>query len=112
MSDHVVLLHGLWMRAFTLVALRNHLQTDTVYLSRPNDGAYAEYDVALDQRIAAHTLEQDSIYFVAADHVSKIEASMTSADALFKAGDFYLYAPGWTRFGVTTDLPRVDGAIQ
>jgi len=26
MSDHVILLHGLWMRAFTLVALRHHLQ--------------------------------------------------------------------------------------
>lgn len=26
MSDHVILLHGLWMRAFTLVALRRHLQ--------------------------------------------------------------------------------------
>jgi pimeloyl-ACP methyl ester carboxylesterase len=26
MSDHVILLHGLWMRAFTLVALRHHLE--------------------------------------------------------------------------------------
>jgi len=26
MSDHVILLHGLWMRAFTLVALRHQLQ--------------------------------------------------------------------------------------
>jgi pimeloyl-ACP methyl ester carboxylesterase len=26
MADHVILLHGLWMRAFTLVALRNQLQ--------------------------------------------------------------------------------------
>src|SRR5215475_2636051 len=26
MTDHVILLHGLWMRAFTLIALRNRLE--------------------------------------------------------------------------------------
>jgi len=91
-------------------ALRNHLPTDTVYLARPNDAAYAGYDVALDQRIASHALEQDSIYFVAADHVSKVEASMTTDDAVFKVGDFSIFAPGWKRFGVATDLPITKGA--
>ena len=92
-------------------ALRNHLPTDTVYLARPNDAAYAGYDVALDQRIASHALEQDSIYFVAADHVSKVEASMTTDDAMFKVGDFSIFAPGWKRFGEATDLPVIKGAV-
>jgi hypothetical protein len=90
-------------------ALRNHLPTDTVYLARPNDAAYAQYDGSLDQRTAAHVLDRDSIYFVAEDYAGKVEASMSDEDAMFRVGKFYVFAPGWRSFGMTTDLPLAGG---
>ncbi|HEX4298539.1 MAG TPA: DUF6311 domain-containing protein, partial [Devosia sp.] len=88
-------------------ALRNHKPTDAVYLARPNDAAYAQYNARLDQRIALHGLESDSIYFLDRIYAHKIAATMAPADAMFQVGRFYVFAPGWRRFGVATDLPPV-----
>ena len=94
-------------REISYFALRNHLPTDSTYLARPRDQDYAKYALNIDSVIAAHALEADSIYFLDTVFAKKIAASMSADDAMFRAGKFYVFAPGWRGFGLDADLPGV-----
>ncbi len=85
-------------------ALRNGKPTDAAYLARPDVPAYAAYMDTIDATIAAHGLKDDSVYFLDREFAAKVAAHMTPDDALFEAGDFFLYAPGWSRFDTPTSL--------
>jgi hypothetical protein len=82
-------------------ALRTDKPTDSAYLARPDRVGHAAYMDGIDAVIAAHALETDSLYVVNAEFAAKIAQHMTADDALFPAGDFSVYAPGWSRFGGT-----------
>lgn len=85
-------------------ALRNGKPSDATYLARPDDDGYAAYMAGIDDTIAAHQLDHDALYFVNRDYAAKIAPHMTAEDAMFEVGDFYAYAPGWSRFGASTSL--------
>lgn len=93
-------------------ALRNGKPTDAVYLARPDVDGYAAYRAGIDAAIAGHRLESDSLYFVSADYAARISQHMTAEDAMFKIGEFFIFAPGWARFGAATDLPTVEFPIR
>jgi hypothetical protein len=80
-------------------ALRAGKPTDSAYLARPDRAGHVAYMEGIDATIAAHALETDALYVVDADYAARIVAHMTPGDAMFPAGDFSVYAPGWTRFG-------------
>jgi len=66
MNDHVILLHGLWMRAFTLVALRHRLE-DAGYSVELFDYAsvFRGPDISIDGLLARARLAQDrKVHFV------------------------------------------------
>ena len=86
-------------------ALRHDLPTDATYLARPDTDGYAAYMGTIDATIAAHGLARDSLYFLDHYYGWKVGSHLAPGDALFKVGDFYVYAPGWQRFGVATTLP-------
>ncbi len=88
-------------------ALRRGKPTDAVYLARPNDAAYAAYNATLDDRIVRDALDPDSLYVTDRATAGRIAAAMSADDALFRAGGFYVFAPGWSRFGATGTPPAV-----
>ncbi len=88
-------------------ALRNGKPTDAVYLARPDVDGYESYMAGIDAMIAGHALDRDSLYVVTADYAARIGGNMTAEDAMFKLGDFYVFAPGWMRFGDSTSLEIV-----
>ncbi len=88
-------------------ALTNGKPTDATYLARPDVGGYTAYMDGIDTTIAAHGLDANSLYFVNRDYAAKIAPHMTADDALFQSGDFYIFAPDWTRFGASTTLTPV-----
>jgi hypothetical protein len=91
----------------TWFALRNNKPTDAAYLARPDVDGQAAHMAGIDDAIAAHALEPDTLYVVTPDYGAKIAQHMTTGDALFKVGDFNVFAPGWANFGVPVDLETV-----
>jgi hypothetical protein len=89
-------------------ALKNGKPTDAAYLARPDADGLAAYMAGIDAKIAAHALEADALYVVNAEYAARIAQSMTAQDALFKVGDFNIFAPGWARFGVPVELDRAQ----
>jgi len=87
-------------------ALLNHLPSDATYLARPNDGGYAAYMSGIDATIAQHALASDSLYFLDHYYGWKVAGHLTADDAMFKVGDFYVFAPGWKRLGGSTTLSQ------
>jgi hypothetical protein len=85
-------------------ALRNGRPTDATYLARPDYDTYAAYMSGIRTTIAAHALAANSLYFLNRYYAWQVAQHMTADDAMFKVGDFYVFAPGWTRFGATTTL--------
>ena len=85
-------------------ALTNGKPTDVAYLARPDVDGYATYMANIDATIAAHGLDANSLYFLDRDYAARIALNMTPEDAMFESGDFYIFAPGWTRFGAPTTL--------
>ena len=86
-------------------ALLNGKPTDDVYLARPNDAEYARYMSTINGRIAVHALDADSLYFLDLAFAEQLAPTMSAADEMFHVGDFYIFAPDWHGFGITTDLP-------
>jgi len=86
-------------------ALEAHLPTDVAYLARTDDAAHARYTEAMRSAAAAHRLDPTALYFLDADFARLVARTMTPDDELFRVGDFLVFAPGWHRFGVSTDLP-------
>ena len=93
-------------RQVAYFAWRSHLPTDGVYLARPDDAGYEAYMADIDSVIAAHGLATDSLYFVNVEFARKIAVAMRPDDAMFEAGDFYAYAPGWRTMQASTTLPE------
>ena len=86
-------------------ALQVGKPTDVTYLARPDDEGYATYMSSIVATIGRHGLASDSLYFLNRYYASKVAAHMGPADAMFRAGDLYVFAPGWTNLGLTTQLP-------
>ena len=86
-------------------ALEAHLPTDVAYLARTDDAAHARYTEQMRTAAASHGLDPTALYFLDADFARLVARTMTPDDELFRAGDFLIFAPGWHRFGVSTDLP-------
>jgi hypothetical protein len=84
--------------------LNNGKPTDATYLARPDDDGYTAYMARIDWAIAAHALDADALYFVNREYAARIAPHLSAEDAMFEIGDFYVFAPGWTRFGVSTPL--------
>jgi hypothetical protein len=87
-------------------ALHQRLPTDAVYLARPDDAGYATYMGGIDGTIAQHQLATNALYFLDEQFAAKVAAHMADDDAMFRIGDFYVFAPGWKSLGVTTTLPE------
>jgi len=87
-------------------AWRQHLPTDSVYLARPLEAAYAAYMDGIDRTIAQHGLSTNSLYFLNRQYASKVGGRMGVDDAMFRVGDFYVFAPGWRSFGIATTLTQ------
>lgn len=91
-------------------ALRNGKPTDAAYLARPDVEGYAAYMAGIDAVIAAHSLDANALYLTDRDYAQRIARHMTADDAMFQVGNFYVFAPGWTRFGTATALTPVQPA--
>ena len=87
-------------------AWRQHLPTDSVYLARPDEAGYAAYMDGIDATIAQQRLSTDSLYFLDRQYASKVGGHMGVDDAMFRVGEFYVFAPGWRSFGIATTLPQ------
>lgn len=87
-------------------ALHQRLPTDAVYLARPDDAGYASYMAGIDDTIDGHKLATNALYFLDGQFAAKVAAHMAGDDAMFRVGDFYVFAPGWTSRGATTTLPE------
>jgi hypothetical protein len=85
-------------------AWRQNLPTDSVYLARPDEAGYAAYMEGIDATIAQHRLSPTSLYFLDRQYASKVGAHMAIDDAMFKVGDFYVFAARWRSFRVATTL--------
>jgi hypothetical protein len=60
----------------------------------------------IDATIAQHALASDSLYFLDHYYGWKVAGHLTADDAMFKVGDFYVFAPGWKRLGGSTTLSQ------